>query len=62
MEDWVDEQKDLMEWERKGGLKRDYGKGRLKLTSIWGVVLKPNIVKASYNITIYEGDLNKIAK
>lgn len=30
----MDEQKDLMEWERKGGLKRDYGKGRLKLTSI----------------------------
>lgn len=47
---------------RKSGWWRHHEERLLKLTAIWGVVLKPNTVDASYNINIYEGDLNETAK
>lgn len=50
------------EGERKRGEGVEYDERQLKLLDIWGVVWKPNMVRGSWNIYIYEGNINDIIK
>lgn len=41
---------------------KEVGGDKDTMADIWGAVLKPNPVDTSYNINIYESDLNETAK
>lgn len=41
---------------------KEYKKGQLKLTAVWGTVWEANTAEASYNIYMREDDLGDIAK